>query len=146
MHQLHENTTFDNDVIALGPTTGSAVRMGFFMPEYAVDHVIPYYTSLFLDDTIQKLNQTNSDNAKPLIYGSLNSYEMFRKGVNLLDYLELDDIYDFVALGSESKLTDKCMEMYDEGLPFVANLYTPHLDFGLMKLVPVIFPFNPSGS
>jgi len=70
---------------------------------------------------------------RPIIFGSVPSYLM-----SVYSQLLVDNLYenasfgwDFVPFGSEGLLTEFVVDMYEQRLPFIANIYSPHTDFAL---------------
>ena len=67
---------------------------------------------------------------KPIIFGSNEAYAISAYSGKLVNTLEGDGIdWTFAALGSEGELTNFVIDLYEKELPFIANIYSPHLDF-----------------
>eukprot|EP01083_Nonionella_stella_P105492 303416_1 len=71
------------------------------------------------------------DGSQPLILGSYEGYSISKQSYamtkNLLGGLD----WTFAAFGSEPQLHEIIVELYDRGLPFIANIYSPHPDFAI---------------
>jgi len=89
----------------------------------------------------------------PIIFGSYQGYAISEYSGKLVNNVLDDGLnWTFAALKSEGALTDFVVDLYSKRLPFIANLYSPHLDFamklenmtGYMQFERVALPRNPN--
>eukprot|EP01084_Bolivina_argentea_P006903 13038_1 len=79
--------------------------------------------------------------SKPIIFGSYENYAISKYSNELVHNLLDNGInWTFVAFGYESNLTEFVIDLYEKGLPFIANLYSPHFDFSSMKFERIALP------
>ena len=70
------------------------------------------------------------DAATPIIWGSQPDYAISQHSQRLTNNVLDNGLnWTFVALGSETALTNLIQDLCAKRLPFIANLYSPHLDF-----------------
>merc|ERR1719361_505506 len=87
----------------------------------------------------------------------MNRHLLF--GDHMLDIRLIDNLmggmdWSFAPLRSESALSELVVDLYQKQLPFIANIYSPHLDFattlemdnssGYMEFERIALPRNPS--
>ena len=88
----------------------------------------------------------------PIIWGSSAHYAMCAFSQRLVDNVLGGLNWSFVALGSEGELTNLVQDLYAKQLPFIANIYSPHLDFATileneteyMEFERIALPRNPN--
>lgn len=91
---------------------------------------------------------------KPLVFGSWDTYgtsmESYRLAKNLFN-----NTWDFVTLQSEGMLSNLVRDLYKKKLPFIASIYSPHVDFAtilnestgeIMEFENVLIPRNPTNT
>jgi hypothetical protein len=97
--------------------------------------------------------------SKPIVFGSVDGYGLSFDSYRMRNGL-FNKSWDFVTFGSEGVLSEFIQDLYSKRLPFVASLYSPHLDFAtlvkmntsknnnteMMKFQKLYSPRNPSNT
>eukprot|EP01084_Bolivina_argentea_P039115 72297_1 len=173
---------YDNSTVTFGGISGAFAESGWYVPQYVYDETPEWMVPKALKEN-QIIRQTfidaytiNSDtnwvdqwyinntdtnykfdlptNTTPIIFGSSRAYAISNYSNKLIkNVLNGGMDWHFVPMGSEEMLTQFVIEMYRNHLPFIANLYSPHLDFAtilnetktnFMKFERVLLPRNPN--
>eukprot|EP01083_Nonionella_stella_P181288 648872_1 len=103
-------------------------------------------------DQYSKLGFGTPNYSKPVVFGSYEGYAISKYSAQLVDNLLGGIDWTFAAFGSEGNLTAFVIDLYSKGLPFIANLYSPHRDFATtlanateyMQFERIALPRNPN--
>lgn len=89
---------------------------------------------------------------RPIVWGSVDGYEQSIYAAQLMENMGMN--MSFVTTGSESSLVELVKDLYAQRKPFLANIYTPDDNFGvidtltggLQQFEKLAFPRNPDQS
>merc|ERR1719295_336907 len=129
-----------------------------FIDSYTIhsdENWIDYWWSVWNDslDSYLEYGYEIPNASTPIIWGSYAGYAISGHSQRLVENLMDDGMdWNFAPLKSESALSDLVVDLYEKELPFIANIYSPHLDFattlenstGYMEFERIALPRNPS--
>ena len=125
------------------------------------ENAFPNNGTFYKIEEVAELNENETDAAfpfdrpsydRPIVWGSVDSYAMSKYAHGLVKASGMN--VSFVTTGSESSLMELVADLYAQGKPFLANIYTIDDNFGvrdpttgeLQQFEKLAFPRNPDQS